>query len=128
MSWDHLRSLVAQGFEVGNHTDSHIDMGRADGHTMRRELEASQHKLRQELGRSAQLFAYPFGGREHFSESARELVRNSGFDCCASCYGGVNAVGASPYDLKRIPVVGEWFTTPEQFGFEFVLGRVLGRI
>jgi len=128
MSWDQVRALVSQGFEIGNHTDTHIDMARSDQHTRRRELETSQQKIRQELGISTPLFAYPFGGPEYFSESARELVRECGFECCASCYGGVNAVGASPYDLKRIPVVGEWFTTPEQFGFEFVLGRALGRI
>jgi peptidoglycan/xylan/chitin deacetylase (PgdA/CDA1 family) len=124
MSWDNVRSLVSQGFEIGAHTATHIDMGRADGETMRAELELSRQRIKEELGISAQLFAYPFGGPENISERARDLVRELGFICCASCYGGVNTVGTSAYHLKRIPIA-EWFATPDQFGFEFVMGRWL---
>jgi peptidoglycan/xylan/chitin deacetylase (PgdA/CDA1 family) len=127
MSWDNVRSLVAQGFEVGAHTDTHIDMGSVGTETTRAELELSKKKIQQELGIGVQLFAYPFGGPEHISARSRELVRDLGFVCCASCYGGVNAVGTDPYHLQRIPIA-EWFTTPDQFGFEFVLGRALRRI
>jgi peptidoglycan/xylan/chitin deacetylase (PgdA/CDA1 family) len=128
MTWDHVRSLVSQGFEIGSHTHTHIDMARVDRETIRGELEVSKQRIQQELGSSVQLFAYPFGGPEHISDDARALVLDAGFSCCVSSYGGVNGVGASPYHLKRIPIAGEWFTTPEQFGFEFALGRALGRI
>lgn len=121
MSWDNVRSLVAQGFEIGAHTDTHIDMGSADAQTLRTELEVSKQKINQELGISVQLFAYPFGNRENISDRSRQLVRDLGFACCASCYGGVNALNTSPYHLKRIPIA-EWFATPDQFGFEFVTG------
>ena len=121
MSWDNLRSLVAQGFEIGCHTDTHIDMGLADQETVRRELEVSRQKINRELGIPVQLFAYPFGDRENITAGSRELVRDLGFACCASSYGGLNAVGTSPYHLKRIPIA-EWFATPDQFGFEFVTG------
>ncbi len=127
MSWDNVRSLVSQGFEVGAHTDTHIDMGSVDVETTRAELELSKKKIREELGIGVQLFAYPFGGPENITERSRELVRDLGFVCCASCYGGVNAAGTDPYHLQRIPIA-EWFTTPYQFGFEFVLDRALGRI
>ena len=128
MTWDQVRSLVSLGFEIGSHTDTHIDMGAADLVSIRRELEVSKRKIQQELGIGTQLFAYPFGGREHISAEARQLVRETGFSCCVSSYGGVNEPGASPYHLQRIPIPGDWFTTPQQFGFEFALGRALGRI
>jgi peptidoglycan/xylan/chitin deacetylase (PgdA/CDA1 family) len=122
MSWDQVRSLLAQGFEIGGHTDTHINMGSAAADTVRRELEVSRQRIESELGIAPRLFAYPFGDRQHISERSRELVRDLGFESCASCYGGVNAVGTSPYHMKRIPI-GGWFATPEQFGFEFVTGR-----
>jgi DegT/DnrJ/EryC1/StrS aminotransferase family len=50
------------------------------------------------------------------------LVREVGFSCCASCYGGVNSPDADPYDLNRIGIA-EWFDTPDQFGFEVVTNR-----
>jgi peptidoglycan/xylan/chitin deacetylase (PgdA/CDA1 family) len=121
MSWDSVRSLVAQGFEIGAHTDTHIDLGSVDAETARLELEVSKQKIDRELGISVQLFAYPFGNRENITERTRQLVRDLGFVCCISCYGGVNMPSTSPYDLKRIPIA-EWFATPDQFGFEFVRG------
>jgi peptidoglycan/xylan/chitin deacetylase (PgdA/CDA1 family) len=121
MSWDNVRSLLAQGFEIGCHTDTHVDMGRADRDTVRSELEVSRQKINRELGISVQLFAYPFGNRENITDASRQLVIDLGFASCASCYGGLNALGTGPYHLKRIPIA-EWFATPDQFGFEFVTG------
>lgn len=123
MDWDQVRSLASQGFEIGNHTHSHVDLGSADAETARVELLTSQDKLAQELGRPARLFAYPFGGRENMSEHSRELVREAGFICCASCYGGLNDPLADPYRVNRIGIA-EWFSTPQQFGFELLMGRV----
>ncbi len=123
MSWDQLRALVAQGFEIGCHTDTHIDLGSADADTVRAELEASKYKLRQELGVPVTLFAYPFGRRENLSARSRELVREAGFVCCVSCCGGTNPAVADPYDLNRIGIAN-WFATPDQFGIELVMGKV----
>ena len=122
MTWDQLRTLAAQGFEFGCHTDSHIDMGAADEQTIRTELALSKRKLREELGVSAELFAYPFGGKEHISERSLQLVREEGFSCCASCYGGSNVPLADPYEIRRIGIAG-WFRTPHQFGFELMTNR-----
>jgi peptidoglycan/xylan/chitin deacetylase (PgdA/CDA1 family) len=122
MSWDQVRSLSAQGFEIGGHTVSHIDMGTADAKSVRTELEVSQRRLQEQLGSPARLFAYPFGGRQNICEASLELVREAGFICCVSCYGGVNAWRADPFRLKRI-AIAEWFATPNQFGLELMLGR-----
>jgi peptidoglycan/xylan/chitin deacetylase (PgdA/CDA1 family) len=122
MDWEQLRTLAAQGFEIGCHTDSHVDLGTADAATARAELEVSSRKLHEQLGRPVRLFAYPFGGRDNLSAGARELVREAGFTCCVSCYGGVNGRGANPFDLKRI-TIGQGFVTPNQFGFDLLIGR-----
>lgn len=122
MDWDQVRLLAAQGFEIGCHTVTHIDMGTSDAKTVRMELEVSRRKLHDEVGNPSRLFAYPFGGRQNICEAALELVREAGFDCCVSCYGGVNAHPADPFRLKRV-AIAEWFSTPNQFGFELMLGR-----
>jgi len=122
MSWDQLRTLAGQGFEFGCHTDTHIDMGSVDEQTVRMELERSRKKLKQELGVSAELFAYPFGGKQHINERSRQVVQDLGFSCCASCYGGSNPPLADPYDVCRIGIAG-WFETPHQFGFELLTNR-----
>jgi hypothetical protein len=123
MTWDQIRSLASQGFEIGCHTDTHIDMGTADARTVRAELEASQRKLQEQLGRPARLFAYPFGGRDNINAQSVELVREAGFVCCVSCFGGANAATANPFSLNRI-TVGQGFVTPDQFGLDLLLGRI----
>lgn len=122
MDWQQVRSLASQGFEIGCHTDSHIDMGTADPETVRAELDVSKRKLHEELGRPASLFAYPFGGREHICPASLDLVRAAGFSCCLSCFGGVNNRGADPFKLNRI-AIADWFATPDQFGYELMMGR-----
>jgi peptidoglycan/xylan/chitin deacetylase (PgdA/CDA1 family) len=122
MSWSHVRELVSQGFQIGCHTDTHINMAGSDAATIRAELATSKRKLFEQLGVQTQLFAYPFGGREHMSPAALALVREAGFACCASCYGGVNTSVADPYALNRIGVA-QWFDSPDQFGFELVTNR-----
>jgi peptidoglycan/xylan/chitin deacetylase (PgdA/CDA1 family) len=123
MDWDQLRALAAQGFEIGSHTDTHVDLGTADSQTVRAELQESRRKLREQLGTPARLFAYPFGGRANITPRSLELVREAGFDCCVSCFGGVNAPSADPFGLNRI-TIGTGFVTPDQFGFDLLTGRV----
>jgi peptidoglycan/xylan/chitin deacetylase (PgdA/CDA1 family) len=123
MSWDQVRGLAAQGFDIGCHTHTHIDMGSCDAETVSAELEKSKHKLELELGKPVRLFAYPFGGREHICERSLQLVREHGFECCASCCGGTNASRADPYSLNRIGIA-DWFATPDQFGLELLFNRV----
>ena len=124
MTWDQVRALVAMGFEIGNHTDTHLNLSAADPEAIRAEFETSNRKLAEALGASAQLFAYPFGGLEHMNPRARQLVREAGFTCCVSACGGANGITPDPFHLRRIPIAG-WFRTPDQFGFEFVTGKVL---
>jgi peptidoglycan/xylan/chitin deacetylase (PgdA/CDA1 family) len=123
MAWGQLRDLLSQGFEIGSHTDTHINLGTAGAEAVRAELVTSRQRLNEELGITARLFAYPFGGREHISEQSRLIVRESGFDCCVACYGGVNPRTPDPYYLNRISIA-DWFATPDQFGLEFILARV----
>lgn len=123
MDWEQVRSLISQGFEIGCHTASHIDLGTADDGTARLELETSKRKLHEELGRPVLLFAYPFGGRKNISERSLKLVREAGFICCVSCFGGVNTSTVSPFELKRIPIA-RGFGDPDQFGFDLAFGRV----
>ena len=119
MSWEQVRSLKAQGFEIGAHTDTHMDLGAASPDTIRAELRTCRQKLEREVGAGVSLFAYPFGGINNISPAALELVREAGFTCCVACHGGANPPLADPFHLARIGIA-EWFATPHQFGFELM--------
>ena len=122
MDWNHLRSLRDQQFEIGAHTDGHIDLGTAEPAAIQADLARCRAKLQAELGAPPRLFAYPFGGREHIRPASVELVRQAGFECCLSSCGSVNGPVADPFQLNRINV-GGWFETPHQLGMEIMLRR-----
>lgn len=122
MQWDHLRILAGEGFDIGCHTDGHIDLGAASPETVRTDIELSKQKLQDRVGVEARLFAYPFGGREHMCDTSRKVIQEAGFDCCASCYGGANTPTEDPFYLRRVPI-SSWFITPNQFGFELATDR-----
>jgi peptidoglycan/xylan/chitin deacetylase (PgdA/CDA1 family) len=122
MSWDQVRELYDQGFEVGAHTNEHVDLAARDPDTVRAELSRCRMKLEQALGAPPTLFAYPFGGRENISPVSLTLVREAGFECCLASFGGVNPPLADPFQLNRISV-GGWFATPYQLGLEILLRR-----
>lgn len=122
MSWDQIRSLREQGFEIGAHTDRHVDLATQAPQAIRAELARCRAKLQEALGAPPTLFAYPFGGRENISPASVELVREAGFECCLGAFGGVNSPLADPFRLNRISV-GGWFATPHQLGLEILLRR-----
>jgi peptidoglycan/xylan/chitin deacetylase (PgdA/CDA1 family) len=122
MDWAHVRELASLGFDIGSHSDTHLNLATSSLQEIRDDLSASLKKLQREAGVTARLFAYPFGGREDISDAARAVVRDLGFVCCAACHGGVNSISSDPYRLNRIGIA-EWFVTPQQFGLELLLGK-----
>lgn len=124
MSWEQVRELDRDGFNIGCHTHTHIDMGTATADAIREELRTSRQLLERQLGKPVTLFAYPFGGRENIRDQSIEIVREEGFECCMSCCGGRNpTVPSDTFTLKRVPI-SDWFATPEQMAAEIVLGKV----
>lgn len=122
MTWGQLRQLSREGFEIGSHTHTHINLATADPEDVRADILASREALQRELGLPARLFAYPFGDRDSISGLSRRMVRDAGFDCCLACFGGANLGIADPYYLNRISIA-EWFATPEQFGLEILMNK-----
>jgi peptidoglycan/xylan/chitin deacetylase (PgdA/CDA1 family) len=117
MSWDEVRSLLEQGFELGAHTITHPDCGRISGAEARREIAGSKAQLEAEVGVPIQHFAYPYGGADQMTEENRAIVRDAGFRCCLSAHGGAVRVSDSPFRLKRAPI-NMWYLSPYQFGFD----------
>ncbi len=120
MSWDDVRALSEGGFEVGAHTMNHVDLGVVQGDDAVREIAGSRRRLAQELGEETPLFSYPFGRADQITPGNRAAVRDAGFSCCLSAYGGTVRSQGDPFELKRIPV-SPWFLSPYQYGFEAML-------
>lgn len=117
MSWDQVRDLAAQGFELGAHTCNHVDLGVVAGTEAEREIVESGARLSAEVGSRIDLFSYPYGRKHQITEENRQAVRDAGYACCVSAYGGAVTPDSNLYDLRRVPIA-QWHQSAYQFGFE----------
>ena len=103
MAWGDLRSLVAQGFEIGSHTCGHADLGVVSLEDAQRELRASRERLEQELGVAVRLFAFPYGHRRNMRPETTAAARAE-YDVCCSAYGGHNIAPVNRGNVRRIVI------------------------
>jgi len=122
MNWDDVRSLHAQGFEIGAHTMNHVDLGSLSGKIAADEITGSMKRLNRELKSKVRYFSYPFGSTNHLLEENRERVRQAGFSCCLSALGGTTNSDTDPFYMKRVPI-STWYISPYQFAFEVMFAR-----
>jgi peptidoglycan/xylan/chitin deacetylase (PgdA/CDA1 family) len=122
MNWDQVRSLHRRGFDIGAHTRTHLDLGTATGHDARHEIVGSRRELEAQLAAPVDLFAYPYGRPGNLAEANRALIREAGFRCCCSCFGGVVDQGTDPFHVARVPISSSC-ASPHHFGLQVALGR-----
>jgi peptidoglycan/xylan/chitin deacetylase (PgdA/CDA1 family) len=61
MSWDELRELAADGWEIGSHTVSHPRLTQLDDAALDDELRASRAACEAQVERTCDTLAYPYG-------------------------------------------------------------------
>lgn len=119
MTWDDVRRLHALGFEIGAHTVTHADLGKVDGEDARCELAEGRRRIEAEIGAPVDLFSFPYGAPHRMTPANRARVRDAGYRCCLSGYGGTVGRADDPYHLRRAPIT-LWHLSPEHLGFELL--------
>jgi peptidoglycan/xylan/chitin deacetylase (PgdA/CDA1 family) len=122
MTWDEVRSLHGRGFDIGAHTRTHVDLATVSAARAKEEILGSRLELEQRLAAPVVSFAYPYGGRDNLTDAGRAMVKNAGFHCCCSGFGGTVSLQTDPFHVPRI-AVSSWYPSPHQFGFDVALGR-----
>ncbi len=101
LTWDDLRSMEADGFEIGSHTINHTNMGSADKAAVEREVEDSLTALNRELGEKPRAFSFPWGKPQDLSAYAIEVAKRANYYSAVSAYGGTNTRGADLFNIRR---------------------------
>jgi heparosan-N-sulfate-glucuronate 5-epimerase len=114
MTWDELRRLRDEGWEIASHTCTHPDLTKLADDDLRRELTESREVCSRELGAPVTALAYPYGTVDDRVVAA---ARDAGYEAAATMQPGPPVpllwprVGAYPFDkpsrfrLKVSPVV-----------------------
>jgi len=104
MSWDQIRQLHRQGFELGSHTHNHRPLTELSDEETRSELSRSRRKLEDELGVAPEFLAYPRG---FYDERHKRLVREAGYaGGCAVILRWRDLWRSDRYELKRMTIKG----------------------
>jgi len=99
-----LRDLAKLGYTIGCHTHTHRDLTTLSMTEVRREVIGSKRILEDLLGQPVNAFCYPYGT---WDSHILSVVRQAGYDVAFTVdLGGVRP-GDHPYQLKRVPVLGE---------------------
>jgi len=106
ITWDELRHLKAEGFEIGSHSVSHSDLTKMkkgetrEGYLKRikKELRLSKQILDKELKQDTIYMAYPFG---NYNQGILYLSEQAGYKMGFSVKRGGNPFFADPLALRR---------------------------
>jgi peptidoglycan/xylan/chitin deacetylase (PgdA/CDA1 family) len=111
LTWNDLRALAADGFDIEAHTKTHADLRRAHGETdaqyarrMHAELEQPEELFNRNLGRRSQILAYPYG---RWDEGLLPKVKEYGYVAAFSVRRQGNASFVRPLAGHRSQIYSE---------------------
>ncbi len=99
LSWEELRSLKAEGVDVGSHADRHLPLSRRPLAEAAEGLRRSLATIERELGPHRPALSYPYGAR---SAGIVAAARDAGFSCAVTGVPALVRPGADPFELPRI--------------------------
>ncbi|UCH73689.1 MAG: polysaccharide deacetylase family protein [Rhodospirillales bacterium] len=111
LTWDQIREMRDAGNDVGAHSASHLHMTEASAETNRAEMTRSLQRLKEELGTTPTLFAYPYG---EASIAVWNVVREFGFTTAFGQHSGTAHATSQDFYLPRF-ALNETYSDSENF-------------
>jgi peptidoglycan/xylan/chitin deacetylase (PgdA/CDA1 family) len=106
ITWEQLRHMKNEGFEIGSHTVSHSDLTRIlNGESgpkyldrIEKELSTSKKILDRELDQNTIFLAFPYG---RYNRSVLRICERVGYKIATTVDRGSNSLFANPLTLRR---------------------------
>lgn len=99
MSDQQIRDWLAAGHEIGSHSLTHRNLAKLGEAEARQQICDSKKVLEDRFGVPIRHFCYPHG---KYTEVARRLVEEAGYETACTTRFGVNSAGQDPMTLHRI--------------------------
>ncbi|MFW6415112.1 MAG: polysaccharide deacetylase family protein [Thermodesulfobacteriota bacterium] len=105
LSWEDLQALQDQGFEIGNHSHSHAHFVNFDQDRrvdeFEQDLEKSQRLFQENLNKTVELYAYPFG---EYCPGMQKILQKHGYKAAAAQRSGIIHKDSDQFALPRFPM------------------------
>lgn len=99
MSASELNEVVAAGWEIGSHSQTHCDLVNCRPEQRQQEIQHSKEDLERLFSAEIKTFAYPYG--RHTSDVVA-CVKRSGYKGAVSIFSTAPTVLADPFRMRRI--------------------------
>jgi len=101
MSWDQLRTLVADGYSVGAHSYDHVNLRELGPEDLLYQVAAPKTMLEQELGITVDAFSYPYGS---YSDQIIAVLTEQGYRTAYTINPTIYQVPDEPCHISRLNV------------------------
>ena len=103
MSWDDVRKIASDPLcTIGAHTINHYAIARLPEEEAMSEVVASRSRLAEELGRTPDVFAYPYGDAGSAGQRDFDIIREAGFAAAVTTRKGL-IFSAHQHHLTALP-------------------------
>jgi peptidoglycan/xylan/chitin deacetylase (PgdA/CDA1 family) len=124
LTWAQAREMAASGFlEIGSHGHTHTIVTLLGDDAAASELALSKRLVEQNVARPCDLFCYPNGDYDDFSDTTTRLLKTTGYRCGLTTVAGFVRPGSDPYTMLRFGTDDR--DSFDKFRMTFSLGRNL---
>jgi peptidoglycan/xylan/chitin deacetylase (PgdA/CDA1 family) len=102
LTWDQLRTLAAEGCEIGAHSLTHPELDTLRRRAIDDEVARSRRELSTHLGAPVRSFAYPHG---YHDRRVRDAVVRAGYDSACAVREALSSRGDDTLALARVTLL-----------------------
>ena len=114
LAWGQVHEMQASGLiQFGCHSATHRNLRGLSADILREEIVGAKRDLEGGLGRSVELFAYPFGSFGSWDTTSRSAVEDAGFLGAFTAVAGFNTISEDRFLLRRTRV--SWVDEVHEF-------------
>ena len=101
-----LKKELIQYHKIGYHTINHHNLSKLSYDNQKKEIELGKKELESLIRKQVDLFAYPFGNRNHYNYDTLEIVKRN-FNFAFSNFEGLVHKDSNIYEIPRF-LVRDW--------------------
>jgi len=102
LSWKDIGNMDSQLISISCHTVNHIILTTITPDEAEKEIKGSKDIIEKNLNIKCELFAYPNGSKNDFSNNTKAILKKKGFKGAVTTIRGVNKFNTDIFELKRI--------------------------